>query len=317
VTLLPDALGSTSATVASGASAPQATYGYTPHGASSSSLAGDTNPVRFTGRTGAPELPGGLQDNRHRMYDPATGRFLSSDPIGMASGSSNTFSYAGNDPVDFTDPMGTDLLGGCLVGAAIGVGGELLSGRKHTLESIGTSALEGCVIGVVASTVPFLLGEVMALGEAGAAAEAVAGEEITIYRGTANVAENRIIDETGMSMSEAARAGYEEGGQSIEAAQAASEAAHAEGVASSGSESAYAEAHSTDGIEFGRAGNRSMISFTEDINVARRFANHNGANGTIYQATVRAGQFIRQTLPGSTECEILIRHMIPVSPWGG
>ena len=42
---------------------------------------------------------------RARYYDPATGRFLSEDPI-MFGGGDNFHLYAGNDPVDLDDPFG-------------------------------------------------------------------------------------------------------------------------------------------------------------------------------------------------------------------
>jgi RHS repeat-associated protein len=47
----------------------------------------------------------GLHQNWMRDYDPATGRYLQSDPIGLAGGLS-TYGYAGQNPVNATDPMG-------------------------------------------------------------------------------------------------------------------------------------------------------------------------------------------------------------------
>jgi len=60
-----------------------------------------------TGFTGAstPNQTGGFTYLRNRWYDPATGRFLTQDPIGLAGGV-NLYAYAGNDPVTFTDPFG-------------------------------------------------------------------------------------------------------------------------------------------------------------------------------------------------------------------
>jgi RHS repeat-associated protein len=39
-------------------------------------------------------------------YDPATGRWTSKDPLGLAAGDSNRSAYVGNDPVNWLDPSG-------------------------------------------------------------------------------------------------------------------------------------------------------------------------------------------------------------------
>ena len=49
--------------------------------------------------------PTGLYYNRARYYDPQLGRFISEDPIGLEGGI-NAYAYAGNDPVNGTDPFG-------------------------------------------------------------------------------------------------------------------------------------------------------------------------------------------------------------------
>src|SRR5690606_23304837 len=59
-------------------------------------------PRRFQGQYHDPEP--GLHCNRHRYYNPTTGRFLTPDPIGLAGGLNN-YQYVPN-PTGWVDPLG-------------------------------------------------------------------------------------------------------------------------------------------------------------------------------------------------------------------
>ena len=60
-------------------------------------------PLRFPGQYYDEES--GLHYNYFRDYDPTTGRYIQSDPIGLAGGL-NTYEYAKSNPLYWTDPLG-------------------------------------------------------------------------------------------------------------------------------------------------------------------------------------------------------------------
>lgn len=76
-------------------------------------LLNETNPsrgdrFRFTGREF--DSTTGLYYNRARYYDPRTGEFISEDPLVFGGGDANLQRYAGNDPINATDPTGTQAI---------------------------------------------------------------------------------------------------------------------------------------------------------------------------------------------------------------
>ncbi len=76
----------------------------------------------------------GLSYYNARYYDPATGRFLSEDPIGFAGGDANLYRYVGNNPVNAIDPTGEAWWQVAL--GALGLGGSISMGGGASLAAL-------------------------------------------------------------------------------------------------------------------------------------------------------------------------------------
>ena len=84
-------------------------------------------PYGYTGRERDDES--GLYYYRARYYDPAVGRFLQSDPIGLAGGI-NTYAYVLGDPVNLIDPDGLHAKEVAPSGGGYGGGGGACGGLR-------------------------------------------------------------------------------------------------------------------------------------------------------------------------------------------
>ncbi|WP_412545838.1 RHS repeat-associated core domain-containing protein [Maricaulis sp. MIT060901] len=139
---------------------------YTPFGEARQRPAANDNDEGYTGHISDSDT--GIVYMQARYYDPAIGRFLSSDPVGFASGGPayfNRYAYVGNNPLNATDPTGefAQFLIGCAmntacrttvasVGGAILGGGanlavQLASGEDVSWREVGVSALGGAATG--------------------------------------------------------------------------------------------------------------------------------------------------------------------------
>ena len=146
-----------------------------------------------------------------RLYDPAQGRMLGTDPVKRGL---NGYAYCGNDPVNQTDPTGeiaNVLVGGILgaaaggiIGGAFGFAGSALSqlaeGKGFNARKAWGAAANGAIVGAARGAltgsgvgIPAALGVNFAAGMAGSLAEQkLAGERMSPMRAAVDGAFNAL-----------------------------------------------------------------------------------------------------------------------------
>ena len=100
--------------------------------------------LRFPGQIYLAET--GLNQNWNRDYDPLTGRYIESDPIGLQGGI-NTYGYVGSSPLRYVDPYG-------LFDPSTWVGPTV-----EGIETVSAAAVTAVVGGVVALAFPTPAGD--------------------------------------------------------------------------------------------------------------------------------------------------------------
>jgi RHS repeat-associated protein len=125
------------------------TFTYGAYGALSASTGTQTTPLGFAGQY--TDAQSGLIYMRARMYDPATGQFLTRDPLEMLSG--QPYAYAFDNPVNATDPSGrfATTAAGCAIGEVADPAGGCVAGAAAATAATAAAAAAGAALGSLTS----------------------------------------------------------------------------------------------------------------------------------------------------------------------
>ncbi len=128
---------------------------YQPFGQIGSNNAGPpVQNLRLPGQIADAET--GLYHNGARDYVPNLGRYLQSDPIGLAGGL-NTYAYVGANPMTFVDPSGTSAI----------AGSDLLGGSGDVDETTAAQRKQNSIVACFTPERRDLVNELLSEGEAG------------------------------------------------------------------------------------------------------------------------------------------------------
>ncbi len=188
----PDQIGSVRRVFVSASSAPA--FSYDPWGNALQSTAPLTD-FNYVGMFY--NADSGLYLTQYRPYDPVAGRWLSRDPLGVASDSAaNLYRYANGNPISLRDPDGRFGIAGAVIGGAVGglagglgnLGLQLYRNGGNfgcvNRGQVGASALLGAGIGAILGGTFGLAGSAaLALGDAGGIGGVDVGIEISAAEG--------------------------------------------------------------------------------------------------------------------------------------
>jgi RHS repeat-associated protein len=90
--------------------------------------------LRFPGQYYMAET--GLSQNYLRDYDPMAGRYIESDPIGLAGNSYSTYEYCKADPLQYVDPAGLGFINCAAAIARLVAATALVAKRVYDIESL-------------------------------------------------------------------------------------------------------------------------------------------------------------------------------------